>query len=141
MLPHLAGPHDPVTTTPPRLVGSIRRTSTIDIWRPDGQLGDMRVEARARDLLTPFDGTPVQVGVAHVRARVEGTTRNLLEFEAAPADPALDALLGVMVGPGFRAQVDVAVPHQRDEHSLLYLLLDDLPGASLVSGYAMMRSG
>src|SRR5271165_160927 len=104
LLPELAGPHDPATVTPPRLAGSVRRTSSIDIWRPDGQLGDMVVEARARDLVTRADSTPVQVGVAHVRARIEGMTRNLVSLETSPADPALDELLGVMVGPGFRAR-------------------------------------
>jgi hypothetical protein len=50
-------------------------------------------------------------------------------------------LLGVLVGPGFRGQVDVAVPEEREAGTLLYLLLDDLPGAILVSGYAMQRAG
>ncbi|HLN18416.1 MAG TPA: DUF2889 domain-containing protein [Acidimicrobiales bacterium] len=141
LLPELAGPHDPTTTTPPRLPGSVRRTSSIDISRPFGILGDLVVEARARDLLTRADATPVLQGIAHLRVTVDGKTRNLTEFEATPPDPALEQLLGVMVGPGFRGKVDEALPHQREAHSLLYLLLDDLPGASLISGYAMLRGG
>ena len=38
---------------------------------------------------------------------------------------------------GFRAALDTALPAERDARSLLYLLLDDLPVAALVSGYAL----
>jgi hypothetical protein len=33
------------------------------------------------------------------------------------------------------------VPERRDRGDLLYLLLDDLPGATLVAGYAMLHAG
>jgi hypothetical protein len=78
---------------------------------------------------------------AVLRARIDGATHQLAWIETTPEVPALSALLGVLVGPGFRGKVDAAVPEEREAGTLLYLLLDDLPGAILVSGYALQRAG
>ena len=45
--------------------------------------------------------------------------------------------MGAVVGPGFRAKATAAAPGEGDAGTLLNLLLDDLPGAALVSGYAL----
>jgi len=76
-----------------------------------------------------------------VRATVGGMTRVVAELRTEPSRPALHALVGVMVGPGFRGRVDALVPEERDAGTPLYLLLDDLPGAALVSGYALLHAG
>jgi Protein of unknown function (DUF2889) len=141
LLPEAAGPSDPALTTPARQPGSVRRTSSIDTSRPDGLHGDLLVDARARDLRTAPDGSADVAGVAVLEARIDGATHRLAAIETTPEVPALRALLGALVGPGFRRQVDDAVPEERDAGTLLYLLLDDLPGATLVSGYAMQRAG
>jgi len=44
------GTHGPATATPPRVPGSVRRTSTVDIRRPDGLLGNLMLEGRAREV-------------------------------------------------------------------------------------------
>ena len=137
--PH--GPHDPHEGAPPRRPGSVRRTSTIDTNRPDGVDGDARMDGRARDLLTGRDGTAEVVGEAALVATVGGMTRVLAELRTDPPRPALGALVGAMVGPGFRGRMDGLVPDERDGRTLLYLLLDDLPGAALVSGYALLHAG
>jgi hypothetical protein len=134
------GPHNPVASTPRRVAGSIRRTSSIDTTRPDGIAGRMVMEGRARDAVTAVDGAGVTLGDARVIAEVHGATRELATFRTDPEVAVLQSLLGVVVGPGFRARMDEVVPEQREQHSLLYLLLDDLPGAGLVSGYAMLRA-
>ncbi len=139
LLPEAAGPHDPVTNTPPRRPGSVRRTSSIDSARPFGLRADVLVEARARDLRTRGDGSAEVLGTATLRARIEGASRRLLSLETTPEVPALAALVGLRTSSGFRARLDEVAPSERDANSLLYLLLDDLPGASLVSGYAMQR--
>jgi hypothetical protein len=54
---------------------------------------------------------------------------------------ASEALVGAVVGPGFRGRVADAGPDGPGVGSLLHLLLDDLPGAALVSGYAVQRAG
>jgi hypothetical protein len=99
------------------------------------------VAARARYLRTGPDGSAVVESEAVLWAQIDGATHKLIAIETTPEVPALGALLGVLVGPGFRRQLDEAVSEERDAGTLLYLLLDDLPGAVLVSGYAMQRAG
>jgi hypothetical protein len=141
LLPEAAGPHDPATTTVARRAGSIRRTSSIDSSRPDGLAGGVVVVARARDLVTDHSGASTVVARAELRLQLEGMSRTILSIEATPWVEGLDALVGLAVGPGFRSRVNEALPGEQSSGSLLYLLLDDLPGAALVSGYALQRTG
>jgi Protein of unknown function (DUF2889) len=140
VLPEAAGPQDAVTATTSRRAGSVRRTTNIDSLRPDGLHGDVVVDARARDLRTNRDGTCELVGTASLQARIS-PTRELLSLATSPDVPALRGLLGASVGPGFRSRVNEAVTDGCEDGTLLYLLLDDLPGATLVSGYALVRGG
>ena len=140
-LPEAAGPKDPVPATVGRRPGSVRRTSSIDTARPDGFGGDSVVVARARDLRTGPDLVPSVIGALELRARIDGSNRQLVEIVATPPAPELDLLLGCLVGPGFRSRVHQVCPGEREAGTLLHLLLDDLPGATLVSGYAMQRAG
>jgi len=140
-LPEASGPARPVPTTVDRSPGSVRRTSSIDTARPDGLLGDLVVTARARDLRTEPDGSPAVLGEAELSARIDGTTRELASIASSPAVPELDGLIGSLVGPGFRSRLTACCPGERDGSTLVHLLLDDLPGVTLVSGYAMQRAG
>ena len=137
----VAGPHNPVVPAPPRAAGSVRRTSTIDTSRPEGILGPPDIDARVRDLWTAPDGTTEVVAEATVAAHLNGPGHELVSITSTPAVPALQALVGAVVGPGFRAKVDQVAPELRGTGVPLYLLLDDLPGATLVSGYSMLRAG
>ncbi|MGH9092969.1 MAG: DUF2889 domain-containing protein [Acidimicrobiales bacterium] len=139
LLPEATGPHDPATATPPRTPGSVRRTSSIDTTRPDGLRAASVVEARARDLLTARDGQARVLGEAALHARV-ARSGELEEARARPAAP-VDGLLGARVGAGFRGRLAEVLPGERARCTLLHLLLDDLPGATLVSGYALQRAG
>ncbi len=134
------GPHHPEALTPTRRPRSIRRTTTIDTTRPEGTAGDAVVDGRARDLLTVADGS-TDVTDASLWARVGGVSRLVAEIRSSPERPALQDLVGAIAGPGFRGRVDGIAAGDRDAHSLLYLLLDDLPGAALVSGYALLHAG
>ena len=104
-------------------------------------MGPPVIEAHARDLWTAGDGTGTTVATAHIAARLDGPRHHLVEIVTTPAVDGLGALVGAVVGPGFRAKVDAAVPALRGTGALLYLLLDDLPGATLVSGYSMLHAG
>jgi hypothetical protein len=139
-LPEAAGPQDPVRATIGRSPGSVRRTSSIDTARPDGLGGDSIVVARARDLRTGSDLGGSVLGQVELRVRIDGT-RQLLEIAATPPAPGLDQLIGCLVGPGFRSTVNRLFPDEQKAGTLLHLLLDDLPGATLVSGYALQRAG
>src|SRR5262245_41163585 len=137
----VSGPHNPVEPAPRRRPGSVRRTSTIDTFRPHGFDAEADVIGRARDLLTTTDSDARVLGTATLTARLQARSHDLLAIDTDPPSPALQELLGAIVGPGFRAKVDLVVPERRDRGDLLYLLLDDLPGATLVAGYAMLHAG
>jgi hypothetical protein len=133
------GPQDPSAGTPLRAAGSRRRTTSVDITRPDGIPGPLRAEGRARDVVT---GSGAELRVLARQSVVADLDlfQELLAIEATPP-AALDRLVGARVAGGFRAKAADAVPDHRHAASLLYLLLDDLPAAALVSGYAMQRAG
>ena len=65
------GPRDPTLSTPGRISGSVRRTSTMDCHWPDGLGGDVRVIGRARDLVTDEagEGRPVDQAVLDAEIR------------------------------------------------------------------------
>jgi Protein of unknown function (DUF2889) len=138
--PTSAGPHAPVASTPDRRPASIRRTSTIDTTRTEGLLGPMVMYGVARDLLTTPAGDARELAAADLVARVDGTNHQLVELTTEPELPELQGLLGAVVGPGFRAKATATVPGEADAGTLLNLLLDDLPGAALVSGYALLHA-
>ncbi|MCU1456271.1 MAG: hypothetical protein JWL73_363 [Actinomycetia bacterium] len=139
--PEIAGPHNPLPVTPPRPLGSIRRTSTIDTSRPEGSRGALIVDARARDLITRADGSTEVVGRQRLSARLDGPTHAIEWVETDPPEPRLEALVGAVVGPGFRGRMTELLPDLAEAGTLLYLLLDDWPGATLVSGYAGQVEG
>jgi len=139
--PTTAGPQNPGVPAPTRTPGSLRRTSTIDTRRPDGLLGPAVVDARARDLWTDVDGSATIVDTASVLAHLDGPQHHLTAIESTPGIAGLEVLIGAVVGPGFRAKVDRVAPELGGTGALVYLLLDDLPGATLVSGYSMLRAG
>ena len=72
---------------------------------------------------------------------VDGSTVRCSRSTTDPEEPALAGLLGALVGPGFRAKVDAVVPYSDRGASPLLMLLDDVPGAVLVSGYAQLHAG
>ncbi|MGO8870093.1 MAG: DUF2889 domain-containing protein [Acidimicrobiales bacterium] len=138
VVPERAGPANPVSSTPFRVEGAVRRTTSIDSRRPDGLDRDVAVDARARDLATgPSSGSAWEASQG-LRSRI-APDRTLLEIEAEPPEPRLSELLGTTVGPGFRTRMTTLLPDLAETHSLLYALLDDMPGAALVSGYALQR--
>ena len=135
------GVHDPTSGTPPRAPGTIRRTSTIDMLRPDGLFGDVVLVGRAGDLWTSEQGEPIVLGEAAILARVAFIPDRILTgLRTEPFAPGAEALLGVRASSGFRVELERALPEHREERSLLYLLLDDVPVATLVSGYAIGAS-
>jgi Protein of unknown function (DUF2889) len=130
------GPREPVASTPPRAPGSLRRTTTIDSARPDGWAGSVHVTARARDLLTPRAGAPVVLAEEGFTAKL---SPDRVLREVVHGDPRMRSLLGTAVAGGFRARSLEVFAGEAERCTLLNLLLDDLPGASLVAGYALQR--
>jgi len=131
------GTHEPTSGTPERTPGSIRRTATTDMLRPDGLSGPLLLLGRARDLVTAADGTGRVVAEASTRVRVNFTGgRTVEEIATEPDRPALAAVMGVRASSGFRAAALAADPALPEENGLLNLLVDDIPVTTLVSGHA-----
>lgn len=123
-----------------RRAASVRRTSHIDMLLGDLHDGwSVVLDGAARDLRTGADGAEV-IGQASVRAAVatDGTLESLT-IDPNGGDPA--PLLGVPVGGGFRDAVHAAFPDEVAAATPLVLLLDDLPVAALISGYARLYRG
>ena len=126
----------PATSTPPRVAGSVRRTSHIDMIPTGATMEDgVLLVGAARDLRTDEGGQGAILAESQVRAEV-GTERRLVAIEITPDANDLTPLLQHPVASGFRAIVDETVPQEREAQTPTYLLLDDLPVAALISGYA-----
>ena len=131
-LPH--GPRDPVTATPPRVPGSVRRTTNIDQRRGDGY----ELLAAGRDLRTNADGSTTVLDEVCLRAELD-PIGVITAIESDPPEPALTRLIGAHNQRGFRAAMDDAVPHHRDAATVLHQLLDDVPMVALISQYGWTR--
>lgn len=118
---------------PLRRFGSIRRTTSIDSDWPDGFGQPWDMVGRARDLLTPADGSAPQVlDTAHFRIKAS-PIREILAIEATPAHPCLPELVGVRAGGASRLVLSAKLGDVRG--TPLFQLLDDYAGASLVAGW------
>ncbi len=126
----------PTSSTPARRPGSIRRTSTVDSIRPNGLNKELIQVGRGRDLYTAADGSVATLACAELELRTEYTDGPIVHSLCLTPDaPGLDALVGRRASSGFRKVIDDAVDVPRG--SLGYLLLDEVPAATLVSGYAV----
>ena len=133
------GTHDPTSGTPERVPGSVRRTATTDMLRPDGLEGVLVLRGAARDLVTHLDGHAEEAATATMRAEVDYTDSWALRLlDTAPARPALAAVLGEGAGSGLRGRLRRADPDlsATPRGNLLHQLLDDIPVTTLVSGLA-----
>ncbi|WP_045877901.1 DUF2889 domain-containing protein [Pseudofrankia sp. DC12] len=134
-----AAPGGPAGATPPPRPGLVRRTTTHDSLRLSGLRGPVTLDARGRDLRAGPDGSVSVLAAQRVIVELGFPGRTIARIEAEPAEPRLDALLGVQAASGFRQRVVDALPGDGDSHSVRFQLLDDLPTALLVSGYALQR--
>jgi hypothetical protein len=133
-----AGLAEPTTATIARNRVSARRTSHIDMIFGAGVVADpLRLRGRARDLATDADGGAHVVAEAEVDAGLD-SGRHLRSLVTQPSQPGVSDLSGLLVGPGFRAALQERVGQDGANRSPLYLLLDDLPVAALISGYAFL---
>ncbi|KJE20916.1 Protein of unknown function (DUF2889) [Frankia torreyi] len=129
------GPRIPAAATPRRRPGSIRRTSTVDIVGGRELSGPLVLRGRGRDLLTDPAGTGFELAHAAVEVEIDRTARPAVaRVTADPPLPGAEALVGASVPGGFRKAIAAALPAEGS--SLGHLLLDDVPGAVIISGYA-----
>jgi hypothetical protein len=129
-------PRGSVVSAPARRTGSVRRTATMDFTWPDGLQGDTVLDGRARDLRTSDDGTATVLAAASLRM-VTDPRRVIKEVSSAPGVGGLRNLAGESAMSGFRRRL--AATGATAAGTPLYQLLDDVPGATLVSGAAWQR--
>lgn len=136
------GPQSPHRGTPARRRPSLRRTTTHTCLRPDGLLGDLRVVAHGRDLVTREDGVATTAAEGHIDAEVDFVNGGLVKaLRVEPEIPSTANLAGLRVSSGFRKAVAESVSRGDGGGSLTYQLLDDLSTAVLVSGVAYASAG
>ena len=120
-------------TAPPRLPGSVRRTSSIDSEWPGGFGTPVAMTGRARDIVTPLDGgAPVKVDAASSRSPAS-QAREILAIEVTPPHPRVAELVGVRAGGASREALKTVLGDRIG--SPLFQVLDDFAGASLVGNW------
>lgn len=98
----------------------------------------LRLRGAAKDEVTDAGGNSRIVAEATLEADL-GPDRILRSLKTTPAVPG--GLEGRPVAAGFRAEVDRVLVDEADQQTPLYLLVDDLPVASLIAGYADLYLG
>src|SRR5690625_4900261 len=128
------GPTGPAPRRSPR---SLRRTSSIDMTWPDGPGTQLRLAGRARDLFTPAgDGSPVVLATDAMSVGVNSATRTIEDIDVDPHREAVRQLIGTRGGGSSRAVLAEVMANEARAGTPLYLLLDDIAGASLIAGFA-----
>jgi hypothetical protein len=105
---------------------------------PDGIFNGLRLDGRCRDLLTGRDGRAEVLGLEELTATTN-LDRTIAAISSKPAVAGIETLVGARGGGKLRSALEEAVPSLRSEGAPLYLLLDDLAGASLIAGFAWSR--
>jgi Protein of unknown function (DUF2889) len=132
-------PSDPAARPPARRPGSVRRTSTVLMHWPGGAGTQLRLDGRARDLLTPLEGQPRVLAQDEYRIGV-GADRTLEEVEISPSrGPDIGRLVGARGGSALRAVLREVAPAELDDGTPLCLILDDIAGSTLIAGFAWSR--
>jgi hypothetical protein len=130
------GTHAPTTGTPARRSGSVRRTTTVDSIRPNGVGERFLLVGRGRDLVTHRDGTPETAMDARMEVELAYEGGAIVKsITTTPPVAKVDALVGKRATTGFRAVIDDATAADRGE--LIYLMLEEIPVSTLVSGYSV----
>jgi hypothetical protein len=133
------GPHDPVLRSPARAPGSVRRTTSLDLSRPEGPWGVVVADVRGRDICTRDDGQAQVVDGFSVRIEIDAQTGAVVDV--VETGRALRGLVGTSVRSGYSRRIAELLADERDRRTLRFSLLDDLGGGLLVSGYGPLREG
>jgi hypothetical protein len=105
---------------------------------PSGFGSELHLKGRARDLLTPERGDPVVLAASDLHA-VTGRARDVQRIESDPAYEPLQRLVGCRAGGTLRSAIAQELPDLVEAGTPLHLLLDDIAGATLISGFTYFR--
>ena len=128
-------PRTTANPSPPCRPGSVRRTASMDFdWR-DGPHSERRLQGRARDYITPLAGGPGRTSREAMLEAAIDPDRTILTIAATPAPARLQELVGERGGGHLRQVLRARLPDLLTAGDPLYLLLDDISGTSLISGW------
>ena len=96
----------------------------------------MRMIGRARDIVTPRGGGAPILCAEDSFAAVLKTDRTIVSIESDPPRPDIARLVGTRGGGKLRHALEQFIPQERSNATPLYLILDDISGASLVAPWA-----
>lgn len=134
-----AAPRSPHGHSPLRRPGSIRRTMSVDVDWPDDDPVAARFQGRARDIVTPADGgAPIVLASDAIEGRF-ADRRTIASVDSLPSREDVRSLSGERAGSNLRHAIDRVLHAERVSGAPLYLLLDDLAGASLVCMWGWAR--
>jgi hypothetical protein len=122
--------------SPQRLPDSLRRTTSLDVTWPDGQSGPMRLLGRARDLLSSGPEIAARTIAEDSFEAVVAPDWRFSSIAAMPARQCVEALVGQSGRFGFRKALRELLGDEQDRATPLALVLDDVPGAAIVSSVA-----
>lgn len=132
---YTAAVRGPSIPTPARRKNSIRRTSTIDMTWPGGIGTSVHCIGSCRDLLTRASLGDVEV-IAEAGVVADLSPERVYEsIQTRPERESLAALIGARGGGGSRTRMSGLIPDDKAMASPLFLLMDDLPAAGLISGH------
>ncbi|WP_024795202.1 DUF2889 domain-containing protein [Tomitella biformata] len=142
------GIQEPAPDTPNRRPRSIRRTTSVDILRPAGPTGVLELVGSGRDLSTSADGVTEAVAEARMAVDIDFAPGQIVRrVDCTPMVTGLGALVGARASSGFRKALSGALgldgsPAQGSRAgsnaiSVLHRLLDDVPVATVISGFAL----
>jgi hypothetical protein len=88
--------------------------------------------------MTPGRGEPRVINASDLSV-VTGRQRDIRHIEAEPAPDGITGLVGCRAGANLRSAIAQELPGEVVAGTPLYLLLDDLAGSTLISGFAFLR--
>ena len=127
----------PAGPSPLRPPGSVRRTSDIIAHWPEGRDGPTHLDGVARDYATSFEGAGETLALDRIWATANG--RTITSLRSDPQRAAIGGLVGASAGHQLRGVIADVLPDERAGGTPLYLLLDDLAGATLVANWSFSR--
>jgi hypothetical protein len=140
--PRWPGTEPAAEGAPTRRKGSIRRTTVVDMLRPEGLSGPLVLAGTGRDMATGIDGEAYLVAAAASSVGIDFVGgRIVTAIRTDPEARGLDELVGQRAGSGFRRALAAAGPEHVRSGSLVHLLLDETPAATLISGSVLAREG
>src|SRR5262245_29459173 len=138
LAPPRPGPRRALAASRAAAPGSVRRTLSLDITRPDGLRGPVVAVLAGRDRAVDAAGRARVLGEVSLAVRV-AVSGEVEGIDGGP--PELGEVVGASLRSGFGRRAAAAVPDDAARRTLLAALLDDFPGAYHVSGYALARGG